>query len=212
MEHCGAVPHRQGGAPSSPSFVPKPQPSAPPSLFDVLAPAQVTVLVQELQESRRRTNYPVPHTGVVTAYQLEMISLTGVMHGQAVIAGIRMPVSVILDCLAAGMTAEEITAEYPHGHGGGRTRGRRLRRRAGARRTAPAAAVTVKFKLDENLPVLFAAILTSAGHEVDTVTDEDLIWTPDRDVPILTTCTISLGIGAIRAFAWLGAARLRSAN
>jgi uncharacterized protein (DUF433 family) len=36
-----------------------------------------------------------------------------VMHGQAVIAGTRMPVSVILDCLAAGMAAEEITAEYP---------------------------------------------------------------------------------------------------
>ena len=36
-----------------------------------------------------------------------------VMHGQAVIAGTRAPVSVILDCLAAGMTAEEITAEYP---------------------------------------------------------------------------------------------------
>jgi 2-iminobutanoate/2-iminopropanoate deaminase len=35
------------------------------------------------------------------------------MHGQAVIAGTRVPVSVILDCLAAGMTAEEITAEYP---------------------------------------------------------------------------------------------------
>jgi uncharacterized protein (DUF433 family) len=36
-----------------------------------------------------------------------------VMHGQAVIAGTRVPVSVILDCLAAGMTAEEIIAEYP---------------------------------------------------------------------------------------------------
>jgi uncharacterized protein (DUF433 family) len=35
------------------------------------------------------------------------------MHGQAVIAGTRVPISVILDCLAAGMTAEEITAEYP---------------------------------------------------------------------------------------------------
>jgi uncharacterized protein (DUF433 family) len=35
------------------------------------------------------------------------------MHGQAVIAGTRMPVSVILDCLADGMTVEEITAEYP---------------------------------------------------------------------------------------------------
>jgi uncharacterized protein (DUF433 family) len=36
-----------------------------------------------------------------------------VMHGRAVIAGTRVPVSAILDCLAAGMTAEEITAEYP---------------------------------------------------------------------------------------------------
>jgi len=54
------------------------------------------------------------HTGVVTADQLEMISTDPrVMHGQAVIAGTRVPVSVILDCLAAGMTAEEITAEYP---------------------------------------------------------------------------------------------------
>lgn len=35
------------------------------------------------------------------------------MHGQAVIAGTRVPVSVVLDCLAAGMTADEIVAEYP---------------------------------------------------------------------------------------------------
>ena len=51
---------------------------------------------------------------MVTTEQLEMISTDPqVMHGQAVIAGTRVPVSVILDCLAAGMTAEEITAEYP---------------------------------------------------------------------------------------------------
>ncbi len=36
-----------------------------------------------------------------------------VMHGQAVIAGTRVPVSVTLDCLAAGMAVEQITAEYP---------------------------------------------------------------------------------------------------
>jgi uncharacterized protein (DUF433 family) len=36
-----------------------------------------------------------------------------VMHGQAVIAGTRVPVSVILDCMAAGMAVEEIVAEYP---------------------------------------------------------------------------------------------------
>ena len=52
----------------------------------------------------------------MTADWLEMISAdTQVMHGQAVIAGTRVPVSVsaILYCLAAGMSAEEITAEYP---------------------------------------------------------------------------------------------------
>jgi len=53
-------------------------------------------------------------TETVTSEQMEMISADPrVMHGQAVIAGTRVPVSVILDCLAAGMTAEEITAEYP---------------------------------------------------------------------------------------------------
>jgi len=37
-------------------------------------------------------------------------------------------------------------------------------------------AVAVKFKLDDNLPVSSAAILTSAGHDVDTVTPRR----PDR--------------------------------
>jgi uncharacterized protein (DUF433 family) len=36
-----------------------------------------------------------------------------VMHGQVVVAGTRVPVSVILDCLAAGMSASEIVVEYP---------------------------------------------------------------------------------------------------
>ena len=40
----------------------------------------------------------------------------------------------------------------------------------------------MKFKLDENLPVSSAAILTSAGHDVDTVTEEGLVGAPDRDV------------------------------
>jgi uncharacterized protein (DUF433 family) len=45
---------------------------------------------------------------------MELISTDPrVMHGQAVLAGTRVPVSVILDCLAAGMTAAEILAEYP---------------------------------------------------------------------------------------------------
>jgi uncharacterized protein (DUF433 family) len=51
---------------------------------------------------------------IVTSEQMAMISADpAVMHGQAVIAGTRVPVSVILDCIAAGMTTEQITAEYP---------------------------------------------------------------------------------------------------
>jgi uncharacterized protein (DUF433 family) len=35
------------------------------------------------------------------------------MYGQAVITGTRAPVSAILDCIAVGLTTEQITAEYP---------------------------------------------------------------------------------------------------
>jgi uncharacterized protein (DUF433 family) len=36
-----------------------------------------------------------------------------VAHGQARITGTRVPVSVVLDCLAAGMADQEILVEYP---------------------------------------------------------------------------------------------------
>jgi uncharacterized protein (DUF433 family) len=36
-----------------------------------------------------------------------------VVHGQARIRGTRIPVSVVLDCLAVGMTDDEILAQYP---------------------------------------------------------------------------------------------------
>lgn len=36
-----------------------------------------------------------------------------VAHGAACIRGTRVPVSVILDCLAAGLSDAEIIAEYP---------------------------------------------------------------------------------------------------
>jgi uncharacterized protein (DUF433 family) len=117
---------------------------------------------------------------MVTTDQLEMISTDPrVMHGQAVIAGTRVPVSVILDCLAAGMTAEEITAEYPTVSVAG-VRAAAAYGAALARGTASAAAVAVKFKLDENPPVSSAAILISAGHDVDTVIDEGLPTRPIR--------------------------------
>ena len=64
----------------------------------------------------------------------------------------------------------------------------------------------MKFKLDENLPVSSTAILTSAGHDVDTVTQEGLIGAPDRDVVTAATAAgrilISLdrGLGDIRTY------------
>ena len=36
-----------------------------------------------------------------------------VLSGQAVIAGTRVPVSVVLDCLAAGMSPRYVVVEYP---------------------------------------------------------------------------------------------------
>lgn len=36
-----------------------------------------------------------------------------VLHGQVHVKGTRVPVSVVLDCLAAGMSEAEIVGEYP---------------------------------------------------------------------------------------------------
>jgi uncharacterized protein (DUF433 family) len=123
-----------------------------------------------------------------TSEQMEMISADPrVMHSQAVIAGTRVPVSVILDCLAAGMTCEEITAEYPSVTVAG------IRAAAGygaalAREDLlPDPAVTMRFKLDENLPATAASVLAGAGHDVDTVIVEDLAGAPDEDVVAAAT-------------------------
>jgi uncharacterized protein (DUF433 family) len=44
----------------------------------------------------------------------ERISIDpAVCHGQACIKGTRIPVAVVLDNLAAGLSAEEIVASYP---------------------------------------------------------------------------------------------------
>jgi uncharacterized protein (DUF433 family) len=45
---------------------------------------------------------------------LSLISINpAICHGQACIRGTRIPVSVILDNLAAGLTEQEILEEYP---------------------------------------------------------------------------------------------------
>ena len=46
--------------------------------------------------------------------QIEFVTVDpNICHGQACIKGTRIPVSVVLDCLAAGMTLDEITGQYP---------------------------------------------------------------------------------------------------
>ena len=50
----------------------------------------------------------------MTEEQLELIASDPlVMHGQAMVAGTRVTVSVVLDCVAAGMSEAEILSEYP---------------------------------------------------------------------------------------------------
>lgn len=45
---------------------------------------------------------------------LELIDVDpAVLHGQARFRGTRIPVSVVLDCLATGMAPEEVRAQYP---------------------------------------------------------------------------------------------------
>ncbi|HWC12666.1 MAG TPA: DUF433 domain-containing protein, partial [Acidimicrobiales bacterium] len=60
--------------------------------------------------SLNTASYP----GMVTKEQLALItSDPQILHGQARVAGTRVTVSVVLDCLAAGMSEAEILAEYP---------------------------------------------------------------------------------------------------
>lgn len=42
-----------------------------------------------------------------------VVSDPAVMHGQAVIRGTRVPVALVLDCLAAGMSGDEVREQYP---------------------------------------------------------------------------------------------------
>jgi len=67
----------------------------------------------------------------------------------------------------------------------------------------------MRFKLDENLPVSSAAILASAGHDVDTVGQEGLSGAPDPDVVAAATAAgrvlISLDVD------WLISVRTRPA-
>jgi uncharacterized protein (DUF433 family) len=54
------------------------------------------------------------YTGTMTDQQADLIVADpDVVGGQARVRGTRIPVSVILDCLAAGLSEDEILRQYP---------------------------------------------------------------------------------------------------
>ena len=77
-----------------------------------------------------------------------------VCHGQACIKGTRIPVAVVLDNLAAGMSAEKDRRQLSAASRRRRARGDRVRRRAGARtlRRDPPPRRGMRLEVDENLP------------------------------------------------------------
>jgi len=54
------------------------------------------------------------YTVGMTEQEMELVTVDpDVLHGQAHIHGTRIPVSLVLGCLAEGMTEQEILKEYP---------------------------------------------------------------------------------------------------
>ena len=50
----------------------------------------------------------------MTEQEMRLITVDpDVLHGQAHVRGTRIPVSLVLGCLAEGLSEEEILAEYP---------------------------------------------------------------------------------------------------
>lgn len=143
----------------------------------------------------------------MTQDQFELITADpAICHGQPTIAGTRVTVSVVLDCLAAGMTTAEVLAEYPSLTGGGDPGRRRVRSGTGPGRAGATAPFGVKVKLDENLPRSLIGVLTSAGHDTDSVAEERLTGADDQTVFVLARdagrplVTLDRGFGDIRRY------------
>lgn len=60
----------------------------------------------------RRSRFASPRLVVVSRLD-RIVSDPGVCHGQPVVRGLRYPVEMLLELLAAGMTSDEILADYP---------------------------------------------------------------------------------------------------
>ncbi len=126
-----------------------------------------------------------------------------VLHGQVRIRGTRVPVSIILDCLAAGMNEDEIAVQYPTLPEGA-VRAATAYGALLAKEEVLAPPRQVELKLDENLPADVAAAAQSAGLDVDTVADEGLTGAIDDDVVYVATreerflVTLDRGLANIR--------------
>lgn len=54
------------------------------------------------------------YTLVMTEQQVDLVAVDpDIVRGQAHVRGTRIPVSVVLDCLAAGMSEDAIMSQYP---------------------------------------------------------------------------------------------------
>jgi uncharacterized protein (DUF433 family) len=87
-----------------------------------------------------------------------------VCHGQACIKGTRIPVAIVLDDLAAGLSAEEIVDSYPPLRLDD-VRGDRLRCRAGARTLGRDSSPWrgMRLEVDRNLPREACDVPSRAG-------------------------------------------------
>jgi uncharacterized protein (DUF433 family) len=84
---------------------------APPRVPAIAARQPAPGDLCDVREQRRQR---MGQNGSMSDEPLALISSDpNVMHGQVVVKGTRVPVSIILDCMAAGMSVEEILAEYP---------------------------------------------------------------------------------------------------
>lgn len=117
------------------------------------------------------------------------------MRGQAVASRTRIPVSVVLGCLAAGMSTEGILTEHPtltvDAERAATTDGALL-----AREELFPLRPRVKVKLDDNVPVTAAEMFTTAGLAVEPGTSESLAGATDglagRGPPRPGGCMITL--------------------
>ena len=117
-------------------------------------------------------------------YQDRIVRDPQIVGGEPVLKGTRVTLKTVLASLAEGATTAEILADFPTLSEGGRESGHRLCCcvRPGGSAVGRNAGQTVRIKLDENLPDRLVTVLTTLGHDVDTVHGEQLTGRADPEV------------------------------